>query len=164
MFQNKNPDRFTVLSDDWVEIDPSLEYVEPVSTTFGSHESSVTNDLTEENKRVSNKFTSFGKNFYTYDVLKNPNNRLGSIILMLDKDHKNDMDSLREYFIDSSRHIPFVDQINLKSTILPIKIRNRLDNIISGFDHLARNKSFHTVISEKDDMYKNLFNISKFLK
>lgn len=163
LFQNNNPGRFTVLSDDWVEIDPSLEYVEPVSTTLSSHEGSVTNDLNEENRRVSDKFTSFGKNFYTYDVLKNPNNRLGSIILMLDKNNKNETTSLREYFIDSSRHIPFIDQISLKGAVLPIKIKSRLDNIISGFDRLAKNKSFHTVISEKDDMYKNLFNVSKFL-
>lgn len=163
LFQNRNPERFTVLSDDWVEIDPSLEYVEPISTTLGSHEGSVTNDLTEENKRVSDKFTSFGKNFYTYDTIKNPNNKLGSIILMLGKDQVNDEDSLRQYFIDSSRHVPFIDQSNLKGIVLPIKIKNRLENIFSGLDRLAKKKSFHTVISEKDDMYKNLFNISKFL-
>lgn len=79
------------------------------------------------------------------------------------KNNKNETTSLREYFIDSSRHIPFIDQISLKGAVLPIKIKSRLDNIISGFDRLVKNKSFHAVISEKDDMYKNLFNISKFL-
>lgn len=161
LFQNKNPERFTVLSDDWVEIDSSQEYVRPISTTFGSHEGSITNDLTEENQRVSDKFTSFGKNFYTHDPIKNPNNRLGSIILMLEKDYQND--GLRQYFLDSSKHIPFIDQINLKGIVLTVKIKNRLENILSGFDRLVKNKSFHTVISKKDDMYKNLFNVSKFL-
>jgi|SRR3989339_651843 len=163
LFQNRNPERFTVLGDDWVEIDPSLEYIEPISTTFGSHGGSVTNDLTKENKGVRDKFTSFGKIFYTYDIIKNSNNKLGAVILMLGKKQENTKGSLREYFIDSNRHIPFIDQINIKDIVLPLKVKNRLQNIISGFDRLTKSKSFHTVISDKDDMYKNLFNINKYL-
>ncbi|HBD92840.1 MAG TPA: hypothetical protein DC057_01560 [Spirochaetia bacterium] len=163
LLERLQPGRFIVLADDWVEIDPSQNNVRPISTAFGSRAGTLADEMISLNPRIKDKFTSFGKNFYTHEGIKSPTEVIGSIILLLDSEYEHSKKGMVDYFINSNHHIPFMTQIRTEASILPFSIINRLENMLLNFSKLQKNKNFSAINITSEDIYQNVFNILKLI-
>lgn len=140
--ENIKPDRFEVLADDWVEFNQNQNGVRPVSMTFGSNDDTLNNELVISNKRVGAKFTSFGKNFHTYDSTENAAENIGSVIQLYDPLFKSTDEEMIAYFTKLNRHIPFITQAAKEIDLLPPKVNGRLKSILQGYSRLRNHESF----------------------
>ena len=162
--ENIEPGRFEVIADDWVEFDPDQKKVRPVSMTFGSTDNTLNNDLLVTNNRINAKFTSFGKNFYTYGGIKNKPENIGAIIQLQDPTFELTTEGMIAYFIKLNRHIPFLTQADKETEFLPEEVNDRLRNILNGYSKLIKHRSFSVLDLNGLDINKKIGQILSILE
>jgi len=161
-----DPGRYTVIADDWVEIDTKHGVVQPVSTTFGSRTDTLTSGLILDNGRAEGKFTSFGKDFFMKDQKQNPHNSLG-LIVMLEKPNQSNLGHREQdwdLFVESNRHIPFITQYRELDN-LPQMVQKRLTNLYSLYQELRSNKNYTLIQYDNGaDISKSVEGVLELLK
>lgn len=146
LLEKRFPERFLVVGDDWVQIDPSRRLVFPVSSTVGV-EGDISAAETEEMPGLKGEFTSFGKKFFILDRHKASFYKLGQIFQLHRGEMKKNRSSLIGLFRNFNRHIPFLNPLNGRIEDLPDGAKNRIEKIINSYLGLSQKRNFNFVNS-----------------
>jgi len=155
ILSSQYPNRFTAITDDWIEIDTKKNLSFPISRAVGSRPDTLSKSILQKNPRVTESFDSFGKTFYI-EKAPNSNPQIGKVFQLHTHHFEKTPSGYTQLLREVDVHIPFMSELHGNILKLPPSVNRKLLQIIDNYLLLTRQKYFYTVNTRSGDIDKTL--------